>query len=202
MDSWRVNGVNGVRSGARGLPDVSQRSAGGRQTSLRGSDPRAQTATKQNPLWSEESEEEGEEMEGGRWREGGSGEGEGGGGSRFIARSREASTEHSFNQTVTSPPGAARRLENRSLLGSLPRLRFCSHAPRLSSERCAGSDGTIFFLFNPSASGGAGEKKKKKTSAITTTFYRRPDIKQNTGISSLLSVRDVPIDLLCVKVAP
>lgn len=87
-----------------------------------------------------------------REREGGgdgerAGRGEGGGGSRFIARSREASTEHSFNQTVTSPPGAARRLENRSLLGSLPRLRFCSHAPRLSSERCAGSDGTFFFFF-------------------------------------------------------
>lgn len=99
-----------------------------------------------------------------RWRERGEG---GGGGSRFIARSREASTEHSFNQTVTSPPGAARRLENRSLLGSLPRLRFCSHAPRLSSERCAGSDGTFlfFFFFNPSASGG-GEKNKRNNNHI------------------------------------
>lgn len=129
------------------------------------------------------------------------GEGRGGGGSRFIARSREASTEHSFNQTVTSPPGAARRLENRSLLGSLPRLRFCSHAPRLSSERCAGSDGTFFFFFffNPSASGGG---EKKKTSAITTTFYRRPDITHNTTVYSLPFVRHVQIDLLCVKVAP
>lgn len=118
--------------------------------------------------------------------------------SRFIARSREASTEHSFNQTVTSPPGAARRLENRSLLGSLPRLRFCSHAPRLSSERCAGSDGTFFFFFLIQARV-AGVKK---TSAITTTFYRRPDIKQNISISSLLLVRHVQIDLLLGESGP
>lgn len=104
-----------------------------------------QTSSKQKALWSAERARGGGEG-GGR---GGGGEGGGGGGrlSRFIARSREASTEHSFNQTVTSPPGAAQRLENRSLLGSLPCLRFCSHAPRLSSERSAGSDDSVVFLF-------------------------------------------------------
>lgn len=98
-----------------------------------------QTSSKQKPLWSAESEEAG-------GREGGKRE-EWGRLSRFIARSREASTEHSFNQTVTSPPRAAQRLENRSLLVSLSCLRFCSHARRLSSERSAGSDDTCYFSF-------------------------------------------------------
>ncbi|KAM7380294.1 hypothetical protein PAMP_003602 [Pampus punctatissimus] len=95
-----------------------------------------QTTSKQKALWSAERERKGEEgrerggMKGGRL-------------SCFIARSQEDRTEHSFNQTVTSPPGAAQRLENRSLLSSLPRLRLCSHAPRLSSERSAGSDETV-----------------------------------------------------------
>lgn len=88
-----------------------------------------QTSSKQKALWSEERKK----REGGRERE----YERGGRLSRFIARSREASTEHSFNQTVTSPPGAAQRLENRSLRG------FCSHAPRLSSERSAGSSESV-----------------------------------------------------------
>lgn len=65
-------------------PDVSQRSAGGRQTSLRGSDPCAQTATKQKPLWSSESEEEEEEEgEGGEEMESERGGGGGGGWGRL-----------------------------------------------------------------------------------------------------------------------
>lgn len=100
----------------------------------------------------------------------------GGGGrlSRFIARSREASTEHSFNQSVTSPPGAAQRLENRSLFGSLPCLRFCSHAPRLSSERSAGSYKTVVLY--------QGVSERKRTT-IRQTSCLRVDMKQNTGIS-------------------
>lgn len=107
-------------------------------TSLRGSDPCApdpvETKSFVGALRESERKRErkGREVEGGRL-------------SRFIARSQEASTEHSFNQTVTSPPGAAQRLENRSLLGALPCLRFCSHAPRLSSERSAGSNNTFFI---------------------------------------------------------
>lgn len=111
-------------------------------TSLRGSDPCApdpvETKSFVGALRVSERASEREKERGGRWK--------GGRLSRFIARSREASTEHSFNQTVTSPPGAAQRLENRSLLGALPCLRFCSHAPRLSSERSAGSNGTFFFI--------------------------------------------------------
>lgn len=118
-----------------------------------------QTSSKQKALWSAERERE--RVEGGREGE----EEEGGRLSCFIARSREASTEHSFNQTVTSPPGAAQRLENRSLLGSLPCLRFCSHAPRLSSERSAGSDNTVVFCY-PGAREREGEREKK-TSATT-----------------------------------
>lgn len=99
--------------------------------------PALQTALKQKALCSAERREE-RRREGKRGR---AGRHWGGGGwrrlSRFIAGSREAGTEHSFNQTVTSPPGAAQRLENRSLLGSTPRLRFCSHtSPRQpASER-------------------------------------------------------------------
>lgn len=92
-------------------------STGGGATHLCGEVIRVlQTSSKQKALCSAERE-----REGGRQL------------SRFIAMSREASTEHSFNQTVTSPPGASQRLENRSLLGALPCLRFCSHAPRSSS---------------------------------------------------------------------
>lgn len=66
--------------------------------------------------------------------------------SRFIARSREASTEHSFNQTVTSPPGAAQRLENRSLLGSVPCLRFCSHTSPQQQRAQRRERRHLFFL--------------------------------------------------------
>ncbi len=136
-----------------------------------------QTSPKLKALWSAERDEEREREGERRGREGGSEE-EGGRLSRFIARSREASTEHSFNQTVTSPPGAAQRLENRSLLGSLPCLRFCSHAPRLSSVRSAGSDETVVLY--PGVS-----ERKKKTSATTIrqTSCLRLDMKQNTGVS-------------------
>lgn len=78
-----------------------------------------QTTSKQKALWSAERQGENRER-------GGAGRG-GGRLSRFIAKSRGASTEHSFNQTVTSPPGAAQRLENRSARGSLSCLCFCSH---------------------------------------------------------------------------
>lgn len=78
-----------------------------------------QTSSKQKALSQRERARGG--WRGERRERGRKGGGEGGF-SRFIARSREASMEHSFNQTVTSPPGAAQRLENRSLLGSLPCL--------------------------------------------------------------------------------
>ena len=134
----------------------------------------------------------------GALRERARGGGEGGGGmggareggrlSRFIARSREASTEHSFNQTVTSPPGAAQRLENRSLLGSLPCLRFCSHAPRLSSERSAGSDDSVVFLFLFFFFLSRREREReKKTSATTITrgSRLRLETKHNTSFDEL-----------------
>lgn len=86
------------------------------------------------------------------WCEG-EGEGER---SRFIARSQEASAEHSFNQTVTSPRGAAQRLENRSLLGfSLSFRGFCSHAH--ATERSADSDAVVIFHFQALAKGKSGK---------------------------------------------
>lgn len=137
-------------------------SAGGPDTSLRGSDPCAPDLVETKSFVERRGREGGErrEIEGFVWgrKEGGR---RGGGFSCFIAKSRETNTEHSFNQTVTSPPGAAQRLENRSHRGSLSRLSFCSHASRLGSaaQSSAGSDETVVLYSSVSE----GEERSTAT---------------------------------------